>query len=194
MINHKGFRYTSFVLGMAIVLSVSIIMPSSAQQVYSTNTSSQSHQLSEVAWSNGVKETPESVKDNVQHDLSHEQITSMTDQFMDNLLQETDNRNKVIHYDTKSDLLGEFEKIAAKEVASKYVQYYFDEQSDGLYIKPTETPPWFQEQHDYDKIKKDDNTVEVVQTNQTDLYGTYTVTFEFTWEDNQWTITSIDHN
>lgn len=179
---------------MAIVLSVSIIMPSSAQQVDSTNTSSQSHQLSEAAWSNGVKETPESVKDNVQHDLSHEQISSMTDQFMDKLLQETDNRNKVIHYDTKSDLLGEFEKIAAKEVASKYVQYYFDEQSDGLYIKPTETPPWFQEQHDYDKIKKDDNTVEVVQTNQTDLYGTYTVTFEFTWEDNQWTITSIDHN
>ncbi|QKY69757.1 hypothetical protein [Lentibacillus sp. CBA3610] len=128
-----------------------------------------------------------------QEELSHDQIVSLTDQFMDTILQETDETNKVVQFDTKAGLLNEFTKITTKEVASGYVDFYFREESDGLYIKPTETPPWFQESNGYDMIQKDNKTMKVVQENTTALYGTYTIKLEFTWQENQWYITNIIH-
>ncbi len=41
-------------------------------------------------------------------------------------------------------------------------------------------------------IRKNDNSIEVVQTNRTDLYGTYTIRITFTYS-NQWKITNISY-
>ncbi|HLR62717.1 MAG TPA: hypothetical protein VK097_09785 [Lentibacillus sp.] len=190
MFKNSGIKYISLVTGIAITLSLSVIMSSTTQQTVSANKPSQSHESSKAALSKGKEiEKPE-----LKQELSHEQIVSLTGAFMDKLLQETDDSNKVIHYSTKNALLKEFEKIASNEVAAEYVGFYFKERTDGLYIKPTETPPWFQENNDYDMIKQDNNTVLVIQKNKSDLYGTYSVKFEFTWENNQWKISNINHN
>src|SRR5690625_5725860 len=89
---------------------------------------------------------------NKYHTLSHKQIVALTDQFMDTLVQKTED-NKVINFDTKEKLLHAFDDIATKKVASTYVDYYYYEEADGLYMIPTETPPWFNKENDYNVVQ-----------------------------------------
>ncbi|MFD1361421.1 hypothetical protein [Lentibacillus salinarum] len=187
MTGKKRIVNVSFVMGIISLISY-IAHPATEPAVLAEQ--DKSHSVGEV---NG-SEHDLAEKENVKHELSHAKVVKLTDQFMDMILQETDEANKVIHFDTKQAVLKEFENITTKDVASDYVQFYFHEASDGLYLKPTETPPWFHENHDYDMIRKDAGTVEVVQKNTTDLYGTYTVSIEFSWDNDQWSITNINHS
>lgn len=186
----KSTKYVSLAVGIAFVMSVSSVMLHlDSEHSVSANKSSEDHHLSQTI------DSKDRTIDNERftHELSHDQIVSLTDQFMETLVQETNERNQVIHFDTKSVLLEEFEKITTKEVAADYVEFYFTEKNGELYIKPTETPPWFNENSDYDMIHEGNHTVKVIQENTTDLYGTYTIMIEFKWKDGQWRITGISH-
>ncbi|MBR3121041.1 hypothetical protein [Oceanobacillus profundus] len=125
--------------------------------------------------------------------LTHENVVSLTNTFMDILVQDVDNDYRVIGFQTKDELLGAFEQVTTKEVAQDYVEFYYLEESDGMYILPTETPPWFIEENDYDMIPVDASTVKVIQENTTELYGDYKVEFEFTY-DNGWKITDVNYH
>lgn len=133
------------------------------------------------------------VKEEKQTELSHETIVELTDKFMQTLVQEIDGDNKIIHYQTKEELIQAFEKITTKEVALPYVEYYYQEKQDGLYIVPTETPPWFQKENNYERTRLDGNIVEISQQNQTDLYGNYMINIQFKKINNQWKIVKISH-
>ncbi len=125
--------------------------------------------------------------------ITHEEITELTKQFMDKLVQETDDDYKVLHFDTKEALEASFDNIAKRDVAVEYIDFYYEETANGLYILPTETPPWFIEKNDYDVIQSNHNQVEVVQENEADLYGQYTITYELSFDDNDgWKITKIN--
>ncbi|WP_249871145.1 hypothetical protein [Oceanobacillus saliphilus] len=122
--------------------------------------------------------------------LTHDDVVHLTRTFMDILVQDTNVNYQVINFNTKEELLNEFEKVTTKETAQDYVDFYYTEEADGMYILPTETPPWFLEGNEYDMINVDASTVKVVQENYTDLYGYYTLELEFTF-DGDWKITEI---
>jgi len=124
--------------------------------------------------------------------LAHEDITRLTDQFMDLLVQDIDTDYKVKNFDTKEELLQAFDTITNRETASEYVDTLFVEKSDGLYAVPTETPPWFMKENEYDMIQLDNNRIKVVQDNYTALHGNYRVEFEFTYNQG-WKITDVVH-
>lgn len=142
-------------------------------------------------------ETFSSIKEKVniqeEKELSHEEVIALTNGFMDILVQDIDSNYKVNHFDTKEELLTEFEKVTTKETARQLVDFYYMEKADGLYLLPTETPPWFLEENDYDMISKDASTVKVVQDNYTELDGNYQLELEFTF-DTDWKITNIMYN
>jgi hypothetical protein len=142
-------------------------------------------------------ETSFSVKENVniqeEKELTHEEIIALTNRFMDIFVQDIDSNYKVIQFDTKEELLNEFEKITTKETVQQFVDFYYMEKADGLYLLPTETPPWFLEENDYDMIRMDASTVKVVQDNYTELDGDYQLELEFTY-DTDWKITNIMYN
>lgn len=131
-------------------------------------------------------------KESPKKQLSHDRIVTLTNQFMKILVQDIDSNNKVVNYNTKKELLEEFGKVTTKNVAAEYVDYYYQNKSNGLYIIPTETPPWFNEKNDYDMIQTGDNVIKVMQENKSDLYGPYTVEIEFTYND-KWKITDINY-
>ncbi|WP_245843975.1 hypothetical protein [Oceanobacillus rekensis] len=142
-------------------------------------------------------ETSSSIKEvvNVQgeKELTHEEIVALTNRFMEILVQDIDSNYKVIQFDTKEELLNEFEKVTTKETAIQLVDFYYTEKVDGLYLLPTETPPWFLEENDYDMISMDASTVKVVQDNYTELDGDYQLELDFTYE-TDWKITNIMYN
>jgi hypothetical protein len=135
-------------------------------------------------------------EENVQEQaaLTHENIVKLTDQFMETLVQQADDQNKVTDYYSKAALLNAFDTIATKETAAEYVDYYYYEEAGGLYIIPTETPPWFVKENDYDIVQLDKDKVKVEQENESAMFGRYSITIEFTLDKTQeWKISKITH-
>ncbi|GGC81133.1 hypothetical protein GCM10007216_09570 [Thalassobacillus devorans] len=119
-------------------------------------------------------------------------IEERTDQFMEHLVQETDENYKVLNYDSKEALLDGFEPIATRQAAKEYVDFYYKEKQSGLYILPTETPPWFVNGQPYDTIDIDKNHKKVIQKNNNELYGDYKIAITFIY-DGEWRIQEIEH-
>ncbi|WP_053071822.1 hypothetical protein [Ornithinibacillus contaminans] len=131
---------------------------------------------------------------NTDSTITHDEIIRLTDRFMSTILQDIDDNYRVKNYDTKDELLEEFATFSTKEAAKDYVDYYFYEEIEGLYIVPTETPPWFDKQNDYDVVQLDYQKALVKQENDTAMYGKYTIELEFTLENQGWKLTKISHH
>lgn len=123
---------------------------------------------------------------------THEEIVKLTDQFMEILVQDINENYKVIAYQSKEELLEAFEEVTTKEVAKVYVDFYYEEKDDGLYIIPTETPPWFMEENPYDMVQLNNEQIKISQTNETVFYDAYSIEIELSF-DEKWKITKITH-
>ncbi|GAE94036.1 hypothetical protein JCM21714_3166 [Gracilibacillus boraciitolerans JCM 21714] len=126
-------------------------------------------------------------------ELSHEQIITLTDTFMELLVQKTDEQYKVVEFNTKVELIQAFEPYVKKEAVQPYIDFYYQEQEDGLYIVPTETPAWFENDVEYQKEKTDDGKVKVTQINKNELHGKYTIVITFEQVEGIWRIVNISH-
>lgn len=124
---------------------------------------------------------------------THEQIIDLTNQFMEKLVQEIDGDNQVVQYHTKESLKASFDEIADRKITDEYIDYYYyEDENNGLYIVPTELPPWFIENNKYDVVQLSGNQVKVVQDNQAELYGDYTIEIELTLDVNEkWKISNV---
>lgn len=127
-------------------------------------------------------------------DIQHEEIVQLTEQFMDKLVQKTDDQNRVLDFNNKRQLVNSFQSITTTSLAKNYIDYYYKEYNDDLFIIPTETPPWFMKDQDYEKTVAENGQVHVKQQNKTELYGTYTVEFTFAQMDGKWKIVNIKHS
>ncbi|WP_112181699.1 MULTISPECIES: hypothetical protein [Paraliobacillus] len=126
--------------------------------------------------------------------LEHNELIDITNKFMDILVQDVNQQYKVNGIETKAELIDKFTAITTAEIAEEYVSYYYEEKEDGLYIIPTETPPWFMESEAYEKESIEENKVKITQQNESDLYGAYTIEIELTYSEKGWKITNIDHS
>lgn len=138
------------------------------------------------------KQMKEEFKTDDTHMIRHEDIVSLTHQFLEQLVQEVDDDYKVIHFQTKEELLNLFKGISSREVASEYIDFYYVEEGNDLFIVPTELPPWFVADQDYDVVQIANDKVKIVQDNTMELYGNYIIEVEFTFCDN-WKITAVHH-
>lgn len=173
MNNKKTFNACKRILYMGVLLSLFLLTNQAAATEYNE---------------------PEKEGNLTKQTISHEEIIELTKVFMEQLVQETDDDYKVVHFDTKEGLFESFDHIATREVTAEYIDFYYEEADDGLYIIPTETPPWFIEENDYDMIQLNEDQVEMIQVNQTDLYGQYKITYEFTFDHQKgWKITKINY-
>lgn len=126
-----------------------------------------------------------------QNTLTHEEIVSLTDTFMEILVQETDEHYRVEQFSSKEELLQAFTPYIKKEAVQPYIDFYYDEKEDGLYILPTETPPWFENEIVYDKERLENGNVQITQHNENALYGKYTIKMEFEYDEGTWKIANI---
>jgi hypothetical protein len=140
-----------------------------------------------------AKSGNEAKQNDPSHTITQEEIVRLTDEFMDILVQETDENYQVKAFLNKASLLEAFNRVTRQEVAKSYVDYYFYEENGALYIIPTETPPWFDKQNEYDVIQLEKNKVLVQQENQSELYGEYGIEIKFTFANQEWKITNITH-
>ncbi len=113
------------------------------------------------------------------NDLTEEWIFTQTEKIMEQLVQPTDEEYRVLHFNNKQQLVDSFLPYASKSFAQKLVDLYYEERNGALYIIPTETPPWFVPQTAYTIQKISPDQYNVIQTNESELYGRYTITLHF---------------
>lgn len=85
-----------------------------------------------------------------------------------------------------------FDEVATANVSEPHLDYYFTETETGIYLRPTELPPWFDRNQPYDIIHVSDQEVVVRQmVENIDLYGPYTIELQFSY-DKSWKITDVE--
>ncbi|MEN1970295.1 hypothetical protein WMZ97_19760 [Lentibacillus sp. N15] len=126
-------------------------------------------------------------------ELTKDMVKEKTRQFMEILVQDIDQNNKVKHVTSKKELIQSFNNIASYEIAKTFVDTYYEERDDGLYVIPTETPAWVDENNNLHMVQLEDNQVKAVQHNHSDLHGWYTIEVEFTY-DSDWIITGVSYS
>lgn len=109
--------------------------------------------------------------------------------FMDKLTPEINDQYKVKDYSNKADLIHDLSTVASKEVASDYVNGMFEERSGGLYIIPTELPPWVEADQPYELKRLSETSYHLIQHNKSDLYGEFSITLGFEKVNSHWVIT-----
>ncbi len=123
---------------------------------------------------------------------SKKEVHTLTNGFMHILMQETNKKNKLIHYKTKDELAADYQSIISVEAARPYIDVYFKEKPDGLYLNLREGPPWFSKNNRYDMVQLNETRVKVIQKNYMDLYGEYTIVIQLTYEED-WKITKVKY-
>lgn len=125
-------------------------------------------------------------------ELTHEQVISLTDRFMEELVQNTDESYKVVNYQTKKAFIEDFTQLTSQEVAEEYINTYYVQEEDGLYVIPTSTPPWFVKEQAYEMERVAEDTFIITQHNRSELHGEYTLELKLTYQD-KWKITDTVH-
>lgn len=125
-------------------------------------------------------------------ELTDSELQEIMDRFIDTLVQDIDDQYKVIGISTKAELYELFTPIAKKEAVEPYISFYYHEEEDGLYIVPTELPPWFVAGVPYITEILDERTVKISQDNYLDIYGSYRIEIKLVY-DQGWKITKIDY-
>lgn len=123
---------------------------------------------------------------------SKEEVIKVMNGLLDTLKQEADDSYKLQNYAAKQELLDAFESYVTPELAEEFVDYYFRIEADGVYVIPTHTMPWFQEENEYDMINTSNQSVQIVQENENDMVGSYTLVVEMTLQ-NGWKIQDIGY-
>ncbi|QDP40931.1 hypothetical protein [Radiobacillus deserti] len=183
-LKYIGAILLALLIPFFIIVNMDVKYSLSANQESSHRHTDTESGRSSLTWSNPNESSDEQT-------WNEEELVRITDAFMDKLVQDIDHNNKVRNMETKEELIAEFSSIATEEVAKKYIEVYYIEKEDGLYVNPTETPPWFNKNNSYKEWKKED-TILIQQTNRSDLYGSYKVEFEFE-NDDGWKLTNTKH-
>lgn len=127
-----------------------------------------------------------------QHQLTKDVMIDRMEAFINILLQEIDHDYKVKGVSSKEELIAQYTDVISQEALRPYVDFYFEEDDNGLYIVPTELPPWFVSEMPYEMMQLDNGNIIVEQENDIELYGRYRVRIEFSAQDN-WKIVRIEH-
>jgi hypothetical protein len=120
-------------------------------------------------------------------------LKNLADQFMARLVQDIDQENKVKNFHTKKELIQYLSEISNEKLAKLFIDYYYYEADGDLYIVPTETPPWFMKKNSYIITEISPTKYQLKQTNEVDLYGTYTIVLEYIYSNNKWRIEDVKY-
>jgi hypothetical protein len=126
-------------------------------------------------------------------ELSDEKIFSLTEAFIETLVQPTDDEYRVKGFNQKKDLIAAFDEIATENAVKEFVDFFYQEKNNKLYIVPTELPPWFKKNQSFEVTEVDKNKILISQSNETELYGKYKVNIFFQRKGGDWVIDKVTY-
>lgn len=124
-------------------------------------------------------------------ELTEQRVLEIENRFFDLLFTpDSDiNTNEIKNYKSKQALVEDVSEIASLELAAAFVEEYFYEEDDKLYIVATESPAKILSDSSYELKQVDDTTAVIVQEEENVMRGAYRLTVEFSFQDDKWIMT-----
>ncbi|MBS4538694.1 hypothetical protein GOQ27_09480 [Clostridium sp. D2Q-11] len=123
-------------------------------------------------------------------DLTKEKAISIENEYMDRLFPQREaDSQKVKDFNSKEELINHISQIANRDLVKTYVNNYYKNQEDGLYIIAKGGPTRIYEDKPYELKKVDNEEYHLVQKTEDQLRGKYTFTVKFSYKNNKWIIT-----
>ncbi|WP_347549193.1 hypothetical protein ABFG93_17000 [Pseudalkalibacillus hwajinpoensis] len=116
------------------------------------------------------------------------EVEKLSDEFINRIVQDTDDQYQVKNFSSEEEINNHLREVASEDLAKKITTSYFEERDGALYIVPTELFPWMNSDNPYELTQLNEYEYQLVQSNQSDLYGSYTIEIKFLYEDNHWII------
>lgn len=192
----KQYKFTILLTGFTLML-VGLLLLS-----YQPQMSSKSDILASEQQSNQVQNRDKSIimKDNLVQlsegpesiHLTEEELFEKTEAFIQIMVQDLDQNYMVKGISSKKALIEQYSDVVTEEALKPYIDYYFEEHEGGLYVLPTELPPWFMPDRPYEKTQLDNGNIVIEQENELEMYGRYRIKIELSYQDG-WKIVGIEH-
>ncbi|MFC0522087.1 hypothetical protein ACFFGV_00595 [Pontibacillus salicampi] len=99
-----------------------------------------------------------------------------------------DETNKVVNYNTRSEILKDFNKVLVSSLATKYVDESFETKDGELYSLPGHLPIRVYPSIPFTLDKVTSSSYKLTQKNTTDMDGEYTITVTYQFVDGTWKI------
>jgi LAS superfamily LD-carboxypeptidase LdcB len=123
--------------------------------------------------------------------LTKEEVERLNKQFREKIIQEVDHNLKVKNFKNKEELVQMLSEIANKELVQEYVDLYYVEKDDQLYITPTDGPVTLNENSPYELKQNEKGKYYVSQKHTNELVGEYSFYMLFRKTANGWIIDDI---
>ncbi|MBU6080323.1 hypothetical protein [Allobacillus halotolerans] len=181
-------NFKNILLSLIVILALPISFAANAEGNLEVSYDEQQNHQSQLQQKNEMVvmgETQEEKEEHTEQPLTHEQIVSVTDQFMDHLVQDTDQYYNVKAYETMDEFKESFYGFASEEVVDEFVDVYYEIRDGELKVIPTSTPPWFEAGEDYNVQQTEAGTYVVTQETGNELHGNYTIEIEIDLNEDQ---------
>lgn len=124
--------------------------------------------------------------------FTEDELMYLTTTYLALIKQPVDEGNHLTEVASMEGLYDLFAEVATPNVSKDHLAYYFSETDRGIYLRPTELPPWFDENQQYDMQRVADLKV-IVRQRITDieLYGPYMIELHFGYDEKKWKITNV---
>ncbi|WP_273853229.1 hypothetical protein [Guptibacillus spartinae] len=119
-------------------------------------------------------------------------VEKLSTEIVDRIVQETDANYKVEEFQSIEEVEQHLQEVASKELASQIADVYFEERDGALYLIPTEIFPWVNTDKPYELNQKNEFEYELTQSNESELYGAYTIKINYVYENNHWIVKNFE--
>ncbi len=115
-------------------------------------------------------------------------VEKLSSELINRIVQDTDDQYKVKDFSTEEDIEQHLREVTSSDLAANITDVYYEERDGGLYLVPTELFPWVNTDQPYELKQMNDFEYQLIQSNESDLYGSYTIEINFLYENNHWII------
>ncbi|MDW7668785.1 MAG: S-layer homology domain-containing protein [Bacillota bacterium] len=125
--------------------------------------------------------------------FTEEDAVALEAEFENRLFQETEEDSWVVlDFDNREDLVDYFAEIMDRELAESYVDDYYEYVDGELTLPPKDGPVMIIEDRDYELEMIHRRAYKLIQETETELYGHYTITITYHYENERWIIEDRD--
>ncbi|SET18400.1 D-alanyl-D-alanine carboxypeptidase [Salinibacillus kushneri] len=137
------------------------------------------------------KQEDQSDSEEIDKTLEKQEAEQFIQSFREQLIQETDQNLRVKNFNHKEELINNLSKLADPELAKQYVDVFYKEENNHLYLIPKNGPVLLNKNIPYKLAKNEQGLYYVSQENENEMMGKYSLYILFNRTENRWMIKDI---
>lgn len=136
------------------------------------------------------EESGEQANDVLDEEQAKQTIKDFREVFM-KVINNIENDGEVKNYQSKEEVKEEFTKYMSDQQADTFLESYFEERNEKLYVIATEAPFWIEEEKDFKLEHITEEQYKITQEIKNELAGHQRVTYLIQLRDDEWMVDDL---